>query len=382
MPATSARHLLQSHKTEKLESGTATTHATALLKHTSRRSGGTDAVLVHWPHGYMGPIQAKDFSDQCGFPCKQSSSDDGAAFEQADVIVNFPIDETPPKNERGAASIAMTMESMSLYGGNFADRYDAVSNLNWQSTIPWVLMDPMRLHGGIKHAWDSRPSWDERKPAAVFVARNCNMQKGRREFLEKLVEYGVPVESISDCKPANTTGEWPADVPRENKELAIAKYRVYLALENVPEAGYVTEKLQDGLQAGCVTVYLGAPDIGNYIPESGIINANSLNMDEISSRIKNAIADKNSWYTYRKWADQSPREWNDGKVYQAFSWSSQMPHMCRFCRFGFAKRMGLAWDRQARDISGNVTIPPKGHHFWELWRSSAPPSMPAPASAI
>jgi hypothetical protein len=40
------------------------------------------------------------------------------------------------------------------------------------------------------------------------------------------------------------------------------KHVIYLAFENSVTQDYVTEKLYDGLSAGCVTVAYGAPNAG------------------------------------------------------------------------------------------------------------------------
>jgi tryptophanyl-tRNA synthetase len=42
-------------------------------------------------------------------------------------------------------------------------------------------------------------------------------------------------------------------------------------MENSNEYDYVTEKVYDALAAGCVPIYYGAPNIGNYIPAASSI---------------------------------------------------------------------------------------------------------------
>jgi hypothetical protein len=217
---------------------------------------------------------------------------------------------------------------------------------------------------------DATPGWEDRKPAVVFVARNC--ESGRRnDFILQLVQWGVPVESIGNCKPGNTTGAWPADLPNENqwdKMRALQRYRVYLALENVEEPGYVTEKVTESLESGTVPIYMGAPDIDYYLPDSSIINANNFenDMPQIVATIKKALFEKPAWNSYRTWLTQSPGSWNGGKVLQAFSWSDGKGFpgpFCRLCAFGYAKRQGLHWDPMTQKPIGG-TVPPNGDAFW------------------
>lgn len=49
-------------------------------------------------------------------------------------------------------------------------------------------------------------------------------------------------------------------------------YRFGLAYENMKAPGYIIEKIFDTFSAGCVPVYLGAPNIASYIPSNCFID--------------------------------------------------------------------------------------------------------------
>ncbi|MGV0982101.1 MAG: glycosyltransferase family 10 domain-containing protein [Polynucleobacter sp.] len=66
----------------------------------------------------------------------------------------------------------------------------------------------------------------------------------------------------------------------------LSKYNFCLCLENTPMAGYITEKIIDCFYSGVIPLYLGAPDIENYIPENSFINLN--NFSDISEAWKYA----------------------------------------------------------------------------------------------
>ncbi|MDB6081733.1 MAG: hypothetical protein JWO53_1005 [Chlamydiia bacterium] len=58
----------------------------------------------------------------------------------------------------------------------------------------------------------------------------------------------------------------------ERKVDCLKQYRFCFAYENIKEIpGYVTEKLFDCFQAGCVPVYLGASNISKYVPQECFI---------------------------------------------------------------------------------------------------------------
>lgn len=54
---------------------------------------------------------------------------------------------------------------------------------------------------------------------------------------------------------------------------ALSNYRFAICFENTAFPGYVTEKIFDCFVAGCIPVYLGAPDITEMIPAGSFIDA-------------------------------------------------------------------------------------------------------------
>jgi hypothetical protein len=58
----------------------------------------------------------------------------------------------------------------------------------------------------------------------------------------------------------------------EDKLATISNYRFTVCLENCEYPGYLTEKIFDAMLAGTVPVYLGAPDIVDYIPRGCFID--------------------------------------------------------------------------------------------------------------
>ena len=59
----------------------------------------------------------------------------------------------------------------------------------------------------------------------------------------------------------------------ENKQDTMRQYCFSICYENCDNIrGWVTEKMFDSMQAGCVPIYLGAPDIGEYVPKDCFID--------------------------------------------------------------------------------------------------------------
>jgi hypothetical protein len=90
--------------------------------------------------------------------------------------------------------------------------------------------------------------------------------------------YGMgweqPIQGFgSDCHKAALKvykGSIPADVRRKRE--VMNRFKFALCFENCAFPGYVTEKIFDCFLAGCIPVYLGAPDISDFVPSATFID--------------------------------------------------------------------------------------------------------------
>jgi hypothetical protein len=63
----------------------------------------------------------------------------------------------------------------------------------------------------------------------------------------------------------------------DKKLQVISNYRFVLCFENCSFPGYITEKIFDCFQAGCIPIYYGAPDIKDFVPEDSFIDFRNFN---------------------------------------------------------------------------------------------------------
>lgn len=67
----------------------------------------------------------------------------------------------------------------------------------------------------------------------------------------------------------------------EDRQETLSKYKFSLSYENNADAnGYITDKIFDALRAKTVPIYLGAPNILDYIPAEAFIDRRKFNSDE------------------------------------------------------------------------------------------------------
>ena len=87
----------------------------------------------------------------------------------------------------------------------------------------------------------------------------------RLNLLLSIVHRQMPDAGRCQCFPSCR-----GSVPR--KRDVLCQYRFSICYENAVFPGYITEKLFDCWFAGCVPVYLGAPDVSRFIPEGTYID--------------------------------------------------------------------------------------------------------------
>lgn len=78
----------------------------------------------------------------------------------------------------------------------------------------------------------------------------------------------------------------------DKKEL-ISQYKFSVCLENLIYPGYVTEKMIDALHAGVIPLYLGAPDITDFVPASCFIDLRKYkNLKDLSDELLSFSEDR------------------------------------------------------------------------------------------
>jgi hypothetical protein len=84
--------------------------------------------------------------------------------------------------------------------------------------------------------------------------------------------------------------------PCEDKIETMSNYKFAVCFENVAYPGYVTEKIIDCLVAGVIPLYLGAPDITDFVPQDAFINVKNFDdfqhLDEYLQNLSDPTAIK------------------------------------------------------------------------------------------
>ena len=172
--------------------------------------------------------------------------------------------------------------------------FDYLNSSNYLRFPIWLLMcfPPQAKHADIEaiitHWNKPSPATAKRKGFASLIARHD--KNGIRSIIGDIAESIKPVNYPGNFR--NNTSKklasgWPAKIDY------LKDFQFNICPENSDRKGYVTEKLFQAIEAGCIPIYWGS---GNT-PEPGIINPNKVlffkpdTPQELSRRIHELITD-------------------------------------------------------------------------------------------
>jgi hypothetical protein len=87
--------------------------------------------------------------------------------------------------------------------------------------------------------------------------------------------------------------------PSQNKRVTLAAYRFSFCYENSCYDDYITEKIFDCFLSGCVPIYIGAPNILDYVPHDSFIDPDSFDSMEDLYRFLSLMDEKQ----YKRYLD-------------------------------------------------------------------------------
>lgn len=175
----------------------------------------------------------------------------------------------------------------------FHDFYWPYTDLTPRTPQPWERRSLLAIVSGNKRAFGwPRPAFDLEHPkvSAGRWYRSGQARIAQRQhpwmqselYLERLAAirhfggsegfdlYGRGWEqATSGADRATQTAinrSYRGEIPPHDKVETLGSYKFSLCLENTAFPGYITEKIFDCLVAGTIPVYLGAPDISEYVP--------------------------------------------------------------------------------------------------------------------
>jgi hypothetical protein len=235
---------------------------------------------------------------------------DHARFPHADAVLfhlpNMAMDSIPQEKPPGQIWIGMSLESDANYplqcDPEFMRHFDLRMNFRRDCDVPIFYFEP-----GLIPELISTPMAKTRQGKAVYFASNNFALNQRFELVAELMQH-MPVDSYG--KSQNNCIFAGPDQGRQTKLKTIGSYDFYFAFENSNCVDYVSEKVFDGMISGAVPVYLGAPNIDEYLPGNKCIIKTSDFADgaELAGFLLELSADRTRFEEYLSWKKEPLKE--------------------------------------------------------------------------
>ncbi len=226
---------------------------------------------------------------------------DRTKLAEADAVVfhlpNLRSEELPEKRP-GQTWVALSVEADANYpyqaDEGFMRNFDVRMGLRQDCEIPLTYFRPHMLS-----SFRSPPRWKFRRATAVYVGSNPKVGHERADWLGKLAGR----LKVDRYGKGNGSRRLWWDRGRETKLRVISRYAFHLVFENALERDYVSEKVYDALAAGTVPVYLGAPNVEEFLPapKCAIFARDFGSADELADHLLDVRADRRRYDEYLQW---------------------------------------------------------------------------------
>jgi GR25 family glycosyltransferase involved in LPS biosynthesis len=220
------------------------------------------------------------------------------------------IDASSEKaNANGAIAVVVAMESRRNYPlhGTLEFKYFFDLGVSYHNQVDIQVSYNNYLP---KDFFSIGAPFDQKRNSLLFMHSNC-VSKHRNKLFD-LISPLIKVDALGPCKrngDVATTLPQCAGLPRSGEtvwsesECLLHHYKFYLAIENTIDEDYVTEMLYQGLRAGSVPIYFGAPNIRDFLPhpDSALLIEDFDNIDALIDYVKRASADELVYAKHMAW---------------------------------------------------------------------------------
>lgn len=216
------------------------------------------------------------------------------------------------EKSEGQLWIAWNMECEENYpwmkDDDIKDLFDIRMNYHLEADIVCSYIDAMcsqYVEMYKKRFLDMKELLKKENKICMLISSQVN-QSGRIEYLKELMQY-IDIDSYGKLY---NNKKIEGDNGRETKLEIYSKYKFVIAFENAIGKDYVTEKFYDPLLAGSVPVYMGAPNIEEFVPgDNCYINANDHSSTrDLADYLKRCLNDDEEYMKYHKWKNTPLRK--------------------------------------------------------------------------
>ncbi len=268
----------------------------------------TKLLVLAWTKHFFGAeyLDGKRVENANGPDIELTFTSDRSRLHEADAVwLHGPsIVDLPPSKRQ--PWVLMSMESdvnYPLLRDKQAMRlFDVHMTYRLDSDVPCIYPN-WREYGTFMDPVPER-SGPSDGALAVYIASN---PVAHRDDLASKLMCHMRVDSPGKClhnadiegfvSGGWTTGAWGSVLS------VLPRYKFYLAFENSVTEDYVTERVYHALASGVVPVYLGAPNVGEFMPaDEAFINASDFSSPrELADYLKVLDGDDEAYERHLSW---------------------------------------------------------------------------------
>ena len=181
------------------------------------------------------------------------------------------------------------------------------------------------------------------KASVVMMVSNCDSMSNREEFFETFMRH-AKVDSYGRCFNNRDLGDLAFDPDGSNflevfesvgKIELLKAYKFMLVLENSIDHYYITEKIMHAWEASVVPLYLGAPEIDEFVPGPySYIDLRNLNAKEAAELVHHLDRDDESYLKYHAWRSALNEASHEpiGPLGEKYRLSEAIDPSCTMCK--------------------------------------------------
>ena len=172
------------------------------------------------------------------------------------------------------------------------------------------------------------------KAAALFLS-DCSF-KWRTDYIKKIMKY-IHVDSYGKCLH-NVPKQQSRYGDRNNIiSTTLQSYRMLITFENLIQQDYITEKIWTAYQGGAIPVYLGPPDIYDWVPGNHtFIDPHKFSGPKELAEYMKRVAEDDELFKYHT----SNFEWDRTKRMMD-KYCFRADYKCRMCEFAYKMRRNV-----------------------------------------
>ncbi|KAK5580097.1 hypothetical protein RB653_000110 [Dictyostelium firmibasis] len=213
-------------------------------------------------------------------------------------------------------------------------------------------------NGSINNFLKDPAKFEEKKGFVGFMSTNCDSGGAiyRTSYIKEMMKY-TQVDAMGEClnnKKLNKK-DFPHAVFEDLgdslriKELVLSKYKFSLAFENNNITDYVTEKVYTSLLSGSIPIYMGSPNIDEWVPKKSIIKTDDFKSPkDLVDYILYLSKNKTAYEEYFQWKKQPLPQSFIEKYNRCIFYGSD----CRLCQYIDAQKKKLNNQSGFRSLFG------------------------------